>query len=145
MRMDLRNTKPYVKPVSPPVRGMDGFYGVALTLPNDDEHPWRNPVTTYPDYLPELCIEYTIKPLNVSRQVSLYVPGQTINWRRSAKLSGPWFNTKMPSCQNRKSLCGDNAVIRSSYLHNGISYSGKMVSFYWTNPLISVASTMETQ
>ena len=28
-------------------------------------------------------------------------------------------------CQYRKSHCGDKTVVRSSYLHNGISYTGK--------------------
>ena len=41
--------------------------------------------------------------------------------------TGPWFNIKMPSYQYRKSHCLDKTVVRSSYLHNGISYSGKTV------------------
>ena len=44
---------------------------------------------------------------------------------------GPWFNIKMSSYQYRKSHCGDKTVVRSSYLHNGISYTGKMASLYW--------------
>ena len=44
---------------------------------------------------------------------------------------GPQFNIKMSSYRYRKSLCGDKTVIRSSYLHNGISYTGKMSSLYW--------------
>ena len=44
---------------------------------------------------------------------------------------GPWFNIKMSSYQYRKSNCGDKTVVRSSYLHNGISYTGKMSSLYW--------------
>ena len=44
---------------------------------------------------------------------------------------GPWFNIKMSSYQYRKSNCGDKTVVRSSYLHNGISYIGKMTSLYW--------------
>ena len=28
------------------------------------------------------------------------------------------------------------AVVRSSYLHNGISYAGKMASIYWTRALL---------
>ena len=47
------------------------------------------------------------------------------------KPPGPWFNIKMPSYQYRKSHCGDKTVVRSSYLHNGISYTGKMSSLYW--------------
>ena len=45
--------------------------------------------------------------------------------------SGPWFNIKMSSYQYRKSHCGDKTVVRSSYLHNVISYTGKMSSLYW--------------
>ena len=44
---------------------------------------------------------------------------------------GPWFNIKIPSYQYRKSHCGDKLVVRPSYLHNGISYTGKMASLYW--------------
>ena len=49
---------------------------------------------------------------------------------------GPWFNIKMSSYQYRKSQCGDKTVVRSSYLHNGIFYSGKMSSLYWISPLV---------
>ena len=45
--------------------------------------------------------------------------------------SGGWFNIKKPSYQYRKSHCGDKTVVRSSYLHNGISYTGKVTSLYW--------------
>ena len=48
---------------------------------------------------------------------------------------GPWFNIKMSSYQYRKSHCGDKTVVRSSYLHNGISYTGKMSSLYWIRAL----------
>ena len=50
--------------------------------------------------------------------------------------SGPWFNIKMSSYPYRKSHCGDNTVVRSSYLHNGISYIGKMTLLYWIRPLL---------
>ena len=36
----------------------------------------------------------------------------------------------------RKSYCGDKTVVRSSYLPNGISYTGKMASLYWISPLL---------
>ena len=45
-------------------------------------------------------------------------------------LSGSRFNIKMPSYRYRKSHCGDKTVVRSSYLHNGIFYTGKMTYFY---------------
>ena len=50
--------------------------------------------------------------------------------------SGTWFNIKMSSYQYRKSHCGDKTVVRSSYLHNGISYTDKMSSLYWIGALI---------
>ena len=46
-------------------------------------------------------------------------------------ISGDWFSIKMSSYQYRKSHCGDKTVVRSSYLHNWISYTGKMSSLYW--------------
>ena len=44
---------------------------------------------------------------------------------------GPRFNIKMTSYQYRNSHCGDKTILRPSYLHNGISYTGKMTSLYW--------------
>ena len=40
----------------------------------------------------------------------------------------------MSSYQYRKSHCDDKTVVRSSYLHNGISYTGKMTPLYWISP-----------
>ena len=51
---------------------------------------------------------------------------------------GPRFNIKMSSYQYRKSHCGDKTVVRLSYLHNGISYTGKMTSLYWFSPLVNM-------
>ena len=45
--------------------------------------------------------------------------------------SGPRFNIKTTSYQYRKSYCGDKTILLPSYLHNGISYTGKMSSLYW--------------
>ena len=46
--------------------------------------------------------------------------------------SGPWFNIKMLYYKYRKSHCGDKTVVRLSYLHNGISYTGtEMSSVHW--------------
>ena len=44
---------------------------------------------------------------------------------------GGWINIQMLSYQYRKSHCGDKTILRPSYLHNGISYTGKMTSLYW--------------
>ena len=41
------------------------------------------------------------------------------------------INIKMSTYQYRKSHCGDKMVVRSSYLNNGISYTGKRTSLYW--------------
>ena len=51
-------------------------------------------------------------------------------------MAGPWFNIKMSSYQYRKSHCGDKTILRPSYLHNGISYTGKTTSLYWIRPLV---------
>ena len=48
-----------------------------------------------------------------------------------SKRPGPWFNINMSSYQYKKSHCGDKTILRPSYLHNGISYTGKMTSLYW--------------
>ena len=41
-----------------------------------------------------------------------------------------WFNIKT-SYQYRKSHCGDKMILRPSYHHNGISYTGKITFLYW--------------
>ena len=55
---------------------------------------------------------------------------------------GPGFSTNMSSYRHRKSHCGDKTVVRSSYLHIGISYTGKMASLYWTNPQNKMADCL---
>ena len=47
------------------------------------------------------------------------------------------FNIKMISYQHRKSHCRDETILRPSYLHNGISYTGKMTSLYWIRAQVS--------
>ena len=41
----------------------------------------------------------------------------------------------MLSYQYRESHCGDQTVLRLSYLHDGISFTGKMTSLYWIRAL----------
>ena len=48
---------------------------------------------------------------------------------------GPWFNIKTSSNQYRKSHCGDKTIWRPSYLHNGITYTGK-TALYCDGPLV---------
>ena len=43
---------------------------------------------------------------------------------------GAWINIKT-SYQYRKSHCGDETILRPSYLHSGIAYTGKTASLYW--------------
>ena len=59
------------------------------------------------------------------------------------KITWGWFNIKMSSHQYRKSHCGDKTILRPSYLHNGISYSGKMTSLYWIRAQGTRASSQE--
>ena len=44
----------------------------------------------------------------------------------------------MTSYQYMKSHCGDKTILRPYYLHNGISYTGKMTSFYWIGAMIFI-------
>ena len=52
------------------------------------------------------------------------------------------FNIKTASYQYRKSHCGDKTIVRSSYFHNGISYTGKMPSLYWTRALVVICQPL---
>ena len=65
-------------------------------------------------------------------QNSLYDPLMTL-----MTTPGGQINIKMSSYQYRKSHCGDKTFVRSSYLHHGISYTGKMTSLYWFGPQVS--------
>ena len=60
-------------------------------------------------------------------------------FKTTAYTPGPWINTNMAFYQNRKSHCGDKTVERASYLHNGISFTGKM-SLYWIGVLVVIAA-----
>ena len=72
-----------------------------------------------------------------------FFPSVMVWFRLIVSWSMPWFNIKISSYQYRKSYCRDKTVIRSSYLHNGISYTGKMASLYWTN--LPESTTMTCQ
>ena len=78
---------------------------------------------------------YCVAPTNES-----YLFAYRPEWNNSP---GPRFNKKMSSYQYRKSHCGDKTVVRSSYLHNGISYTGKMTSLYWIGALLFIIGTGE--
>ena len=57
--------------------------------------------------------------------------------RNTITNNSAWLNIKMLSYQYRKYHCRDKTVTRSSYLHNGISYIGKMASLYWISHLVA--------
>ena len=67
-------------------------------------------------------------PLDVDGCLSGHVDHQH---GRTKTIPGPRFNTKMSSYQYMNPHCGDKTIVRSSYLHNGISYTGKMSFLYW--------------
>ena len=79
----------------------------------------KRPVTTQPPSVP------------VTTQPSY------VTW--SDDTAGPWFNIKM-SYRYRKSHCGDKTVVRSYYLHDGISYTDKTSYWYWIG-LLTVKTT----
>ena len=56
-------------------------------------------------------------------------------FNNSCARPGPWFNIKISSYQYSKSHCGDKTILRPSYLHNGISYTGNTTSLYWIGAL----------
>ena len=86
-----------------------------------DMEPWYIIV-----YLIQVCVLYVIYSI-----LSLYC----LVYGPLGNRSGAWFNIKKPSYQYRKSHCGDKTVWRPSYLHNRISYTGKMPSLHWSRAL----------
>ena len=52
-------------------------------------------------------------------------------FKRMHSCPGPWINIQMSLYQYRKFNCGDKTILRPSYVQNGISYTGKMISLYW--------------
>ena len=66
--------------------------------------------------------------LYIQRDDNLYIARAWIPWG--------WFNIKMTSYQYRKSHCGDKTIPWLFYLHNRISYTGKMTSIYWIRALV---------
>ena len=55
---------------------------------------------------------------------------------------GPWFNITMSSYQYRKSHCGDKTILRPSYIHHGISYTGKTTYLYWIGAQMSLMAKL---
>ena len=89
------------------------------------------------------------RTLNHNSNIFMQENGFENVWKMSAILSRPqcvnpclviirrpWFNIKKSSYQYRKSNYGDKTILRPSYLHNGISYTGKTTSLYWIRALV---------
>ena len=51
----------------------------------------------------------------------------------------------MLSYQYRSSHCGDKTVVRPSYFHNGISYTGKITYLYWIRANVTFGSCIKTR
>ena len=77
-------------------------------------------------------------PQNLALYHTLYVKVHLNSLVRVHWNSGPWFNIKMSSYQYRESHYRDKTILRPSYLHNEIPYTGKMTSLYWINPLVTL-------
>ena len=75
---------------------------------------------------------------NGTEEIGLITP--TPGVIRRSRIPGPWFNVKMSSYQYKESHCGDKTISWPSYLHNGISYTGKTTFLYWIRRLLSGAN-----
>ena len=83
-------------------------------------------------------ISYRSQPPTSSHRKPLGPHSHYLQRQEIIMYPGARFNIKMLSYQYRKSHSGDKTVVRSSYLHNGISYTGKMSSLYWIGAQIPV-------
>ena len=77
-----------------------------------------------------------VHPVGISRRWLILPP--ILGAYGKSKVVRAQFNIKMSSYQYRRSHCVDKMVVRSSYLHNGISYTGKKTSLYWISPLMTL-------
>ena len=87
-----------------------------------------------------LCVyckcAWWIYDLRVNIITSILIPGPSFSWMVNFHTpmtiweAGCWFNKNMLSYPYRKSHCGDKTILRPSYLHNGISYTGKTTYFF---------------
>ena len=73
-----------------------------------------------------------IRPVHIYIYVYIYV---------SRKTSRGWLNTKVQSYQYKESHCGNKTILRPSYLHNRISYTGKTTYLYWIKALVNSLQT----
>ena len=122
---------------------------IFLLALNGQKYILKETRLTTSQYSPALNIVSNTRKLISNLNFTKHLPTKTSNsvaksfWDKSNifspfRPSTPWgwFNKNIPSYQYRKSHCGDKTVVRSSYLHNGISYTGKMSSLYWIGALL---------
>ena len=107
---------------SPWIRPLCGISNGTFEIPYKTSHPY---IERYDFY-----IVLNIHELSDSRVHMRFCIPETLHTNQF-EWPGPWFNIKMTSYQYRKSHCGDKTIWRPSYLHNGISHTGKMPSLYW--------------
>ena len=81
----------------------------------------------------------------VSRPWDLLRSGGKISYTLMNKGPGSRFNKNILSYQYKKSHCGDKTILRPSFLHSGISYTGKMTSLYWIGALVTYTDTKLTK
>ena len=81
------------------------------------------------------CSNYVIR-IWLSSKLNFETISIMETWQRNGPMDpGRRFNFKISSYQYGKSHCRDKTVTRSSYLHNGISYTGKVTSLCWIRSL----------
>ena len=83
-------------------------------------------------YITYTCYTRPNVPKKRSKVMDVYL--KSIVWN----VIRDWFYTKMLSYQYRKSHCGDKTILRRSYLHNGISYTGEVTSIYRIRALVTI-------
>ena len=87
-----------------------------------------------------------INPLFPKRQLTRYIlcvyrfitTCVQIIFNGTNKITGIWFNIKIPTHHHRRAHYGDKTMIRSSYIQNGSSYTGRTVTLYCISPKPSV-------
>ena len=73
----------------------------------------------------------------MSLRFSVFIKRQ---FKMEVERSGPRFNIKTISYRYRKYHCRDKTILWPSYLHDGISYTGKTTSLYWIAAQIEMGS-----
>ena len=79
---------------------------------------------------PKSC-ELRVTSFQYHLEITEYCMGVGIKSKKIPGGPGPRFNIKATSYQYRKSYCGDKTILRPSYFHNKIFFTGKMTSLYW--------------